>query len=311
MPLYDQQTELTLERLRRLMDGREQQGRPISLADLAKSLGVSTSQVSYALNRKYDGDIVSFTKRLRAFVEREEAKNDGGLLQIPFAETRQAKMFQQAYGFVSKYNRLGVVIGVSGYGKTRTIKELHKEDPGMIVVHAWKGLRGSGVLQELCDAIKESDRGLLRGLMKRIKSRLEGSGRTIIVDDAHTLDYSALDVLRHVYDTTGVGLLLVGISTLQRYLVGHTPELEQLASRVSGRVWTLPELTREDVRLILSGILEEDLLDEAMRVLAADPQLLSSARRVNNFLEIAGKFATTTNGSITLDHIRKAMKLAA
>ncbi len=313
MPLYDKSTELSLERLLTLMERRAEKGRPLAQADVALGIGVSPAVISHFLKRSYEGDVKKVADAVRAFVEREEAKDaDGGLLTIPFVETRQAQTLLRAWKFCATYGRLGAVIGEPGAGKTRTIQEILARDRSVIILEAWCRLGASGVLQELCDHLKVSDRGLLRALMKRIKHKLTDSGRCLIVDDAHTLRFEALDVLRHIYDQTGVGMLLVGIGALKRHLTGRSEETEQLASRVSGRIWELPEINESDVEKILGATMAERERDAAMRLLREDPQTLASPRRMGNLLEVAGVFARKDNGgAITVEHLRKAMRVAA
>lgn len=147
--------------------------------------------------------------------------------------------------------------------------------------------------------------------MKRIRARLSGSGRCLIVDDAHTLGFKALDVLRTIHDQTKVGMVLVGIRALKRHLIGTSEELEQLASRVSGRIFELPEFNEADLQLFLNVLVTERDRAAALELFSTDPQLEGSARRACNLLEIAGKYATKQGGAITLAHLRQAMKFAA
>ncbi|MGH7339178.1 MAG: AAA family ATPase [Candidatus Rokuibacteriota bacterium] len=308
--LYRPDFELIRERVLKLQDHRLEQGRPVSQNDIALAIGMSAASVSHFLNHKEQGDLPKIAALLDNFVKREELKDEGGLLKIPFAETQQARQLMGAYQFALQFNRLVVVLGSSGFGKTRTVLELQRRDRSLIVVTAWSQLGASGILQELCEAIKVSDKGRLRALMKRLKARLTGSGRVIIVDDAHTLTFKALDVLRYVYDQTGVGMLLVGIQALGHHLIATNEETEQLASRVSGRIWKMPDIEAEDLRLILAGTMDERHLEQAMGLLGRDEQLMCSPRRMGNVLEVAGTFAARAKSPITLDHIAKAMKAA-
>ena len=311
MGLYSPDIELIRERLLHLLDRRNQQGRPLSQNEVAKSLGVSAASMSNFVNHRDVGDVAKLAVGLKAFVEREEAKDEASLLKLPFVHTRQAKEMMRAIQFCHRFGRMAAVLGGSGWGKSRAIQEVVTQDPKIIVLKAWNRMGASGVLQDLCETLTVSESGLLRALMKRIKARLTGSGRCIIVDDAHTLSFGALDVLRHIYDETGVGMLLVGIDKLKRYLVGTSDELEQIASRVSGRIWQLPEIRESDLVLILRAVMRESEVETALKMLRGDPQLLGSVRRMSNFLEIAGALAQKSGGVLTMDHLRQALKHAA
>jgi len=309
--LYPPEIELIVERLMRLQDARAAKGRTLSQSDIALGIGMSPASVSNFLHHKDVGDYHSIAKALKAYVEREELKDEGGLLKIPFAETRQARKLLEAYTFSLQFNRLVAVVGGAGFGKTRSIQELQHRDRSLIVVTAWSRLGASGVLQELCEAIKVSDKGLLRALMKRLKHRLTGSGRCLIIDDAHTLSFGALDVLRYVYDQTGIGMVLVGIHALRRHLIGTDEQTEQLASRVAGRIWELPEIHADDVQKILAGTMSDREVEAAMKLLGRDEQLISSPRRLGNVLEVAGALAHKAKSPLTIEHLTKALKVAA
>lgn len=311
MALLSPQNEIILERVSNLIDRRETAGRPLSQNTIASACGVSAAVISHFLKRKYDGDVDKVALLLKAYVEREEAKDEGGLLKVPFVETRPAKAMLAAIKNCHKYGRMGAVLSGSGTGKTTTIKQAQKEDPSLIVITAWARLGAIGVQQELCDALKVGDGGNSRALMKRLKHKLTDKGRCVIVDDAHTLAFGALDAIRYIYDQTGTGIVLVGIPSLQRHLTSRSEEYEQLASRVSGRIYELPEFSIDDAQLMFEAVMGERDVQQAMAMLKGDPQTMSSGRRLGNLLEDAGKFASRRGATMSLDDLQKALRLAA
>jgi hypothetical protein len=310
MSLYAHDIELIRERLDGLLARREAKGKPLSQADIARGIGMSPATISNFLNRKDVGDLAGLAAALKAYVEREEARDDGTLLKLPFVETRQAREVMKAVGFCHKFGQLAALIGGSGWGKSRTIQEIVSQDRSIILIRAWN-IGDRAVLQKLCEAIRVHETGTKYALMKRVLARLTGSGRCIIVDEAHTLCFTALDALRHVYDETGVGMLLVGINDLKRHLIGTSEKFEQLASRVSGRIYELPPIIEADLVQILRAVLREGDVEPVMKLLRQDPQLLTSVRRMSNFLQIAGILATKDGGKMTLVHVQKALKYAA
>lgn len=311
MPLLSPQNEIVLERVLNLIDRREEKGRPLTQKAVADAIGVSAAVVSNFLKRAYDGDVDKVALLLKSFVEREEAKDEGGLLKVPFVATAPASAMLHVIKYCHKYGRMGAVLSGSGTGKTTTIRQAQKDDPSLIVITAWARLGAIGVQQELCDALKMSDGGNSRALMKRLKHKLTDKGRCMIVDDAHTLAFGALDALRYIYDQTGTGCVLVGIPSLQRHLTSKSEEYEQLASRVAGRVHELPEFSIDDARLMFDAVMPERDVERAIAMLKSDPQTVSSGRRLGNLLEDAGKFASRRGSSMSLDDLQKAMRLAA
>ncbi len=311
MPLLSPQNEIVLERVMNLMERRETAGRMLTQHQIAGAIGVSDAVISHFLKRTYDGDVDKVAQLLKSYVEREEAKDEGGLLKVPFVPTRPAKAMLDVIKYCHKYGRMGAVLSGSGTGKTTTIKEAIKQDPSLLVITAWARLGAIGVQQELCDALKMSDGGNSRALMKRLKHKLTDKGRCVIVDDAHTLAFGALDAIRYVYDQTGTGIVLCGIPSLARHLSSKSEEYEQLASRVAGRVHELPEFSLDDARLMFEAVMSDKDVDRAIALLKSDPQTMGSGRRLGNLLEDAGKFASKRQSPMTLDDVQKALRLAA
>lgn len=311
MGLLSPHNEIVLERVLNLMDRRDTAGRPLMQSQIAGAIGVSPAVISHFLKRTYDGDVDKVAHLITAYVEREEAKDEGGLLKIPFVGTKPAKAMLAVIKTCHKYGRMGAVLSGSGSGKTTTIKQAIKEDPSLLVITAWARLGAIGVQQELCDALKMSDGGNSRALMKRLKHKLTDRGRCVIVDDAHTLSFGPLDALRYIYDQTGTGIVLCGIPSLARHLSSKSEEYEQLASRVAGRVHELPEFSLDDARLMFDAVMNERDVERAMTMLKSDPQTMSSGRRLGNLLEDAGKFASRRNSTMSLDDLQKALRLAA
>jgi DNA transposition AAA+ family ATPase len=226
MGLMTPQNEIVLERVMNLMDRRETAGRPLTQSQIAGAIGMSAAVISTFLKRGYEGDIDGVAKLLKQYVEREESKDEGGLLTIPFVETKPAKAMLSVIKYCHKNGRMGAVLSGSGTGKTTTIKQAVKEDPSILVVTAWARLGAIGVQQELCDALRMSDGGNSRALMKRLKHKLTDKGRCLIIDDAHTLAFGALDAIRYIYDQTHTGVVLCGIPSLARHLSSKSEEYE-------------------------------------------------------------------------------------
>jgi DNA transposition AAA+ family ATPase len=315
--MYDPDTELLREQILKLLDRREERGRPLHQNDIAKGIGLSGATVSNFLNRKEIGDAKKTAAKLKGWLVRELAREEGGLEALPFAETRPAKEGLKHIEFLSHFNRFGVLYGDSGMGKTYLIAEAIRRDPTIIVITAWKGMRRAGILRELCGYLKEPDGGTEYVMMKRIKAKLcpggKSAGRCIIVDDTHTLSFDVLDTLRHIFDQTGTGLVLIGIGSILRPKLEHpAPDMEQIASRASGRTWNLPEIDDSDFELMLGGVMREKDIEPALKLMRErDPQLLASPRRMGNLVEIACRIAKKQGTPVTIEHIKQALKYAA
>lgn len=310
---FPRHLEVIREQLHKLMEDRNHQGRPLSYSVVGKHIDYSAAAVSNFYNRKDVGDLEEIGKRLKNFVEHERQRETASLLKVPFVETRQAQKVFEAVGFAHRYGRIVAVIGGPGYGKTAAIKEALRRDPTHVYFQASPIMGAAGVLKELCDALGESITGTCLGLEKRIQHKLENSGRCIIIDDVHVLGFKALEELRTLYDKTGVGMVLCGIRVLKRMLEGRNELYEQLASRVSSRIWELPAIDDRDVTQLLDAVVTGRDVESVHELIKQAGLMATSARRVCNVLEIAGRLAERDGSKmqISLKHFRDAMRVAA
>jgi DNA transposition AAA+ family ATPase len=303
--------EFVRDELAKLIASRKERGRPLSMRAIEKSIGRSASMVSDFLNHKARGDVLEFVERLKQFLEVEHARESNKLLNIPFCETQQAQALMQAVEVAHRWQRMAAVLLPSGCGKTRTIHELQRRDRTLLVVRTNVMMGPHGLLRAICEESMEPSSGLGSACYKRALAKLRDSGRCLIIDDAHDLSLKALHVVRSFQEDSGIGLVLCGITTLKRYLTGYTDELEQLASRLEGRIWTPPSFGEDDILLLLKACMDEDQVDTALEVLRQDPRAMTNARRLVSALEIAHKSAEKKKSKVTVEFLRRALKDAA
>ena len=59
-----------------------------------------------------------------------------------------------------------------------------------------------------------------------------------------------------------LGIVLVGIPNLRRHLTPKNEEYEQIASRVAGRIYDLPEFSLDDARLMFEAVMPARDVDQ-------------------------------------------------
>lgn len=310
--LYTPKIELILEQSLALRDRRNATGHTMSDASIARDIGVSPASLSNFFQRKEVGDPEKMAKRLKEFIDNERARDEASLLTVPYTETRQAKKMMQGIKFAHQNNRLVAIVSPAGTGKSSTVQEAQRRDPSILCIRAATFYGPHAILQELCEVLRMPQTGTCRALMKRIKAKLAGTNRCLIIDDAHDLRAGGINAVRTVYDETKVGIVLFGIQKLKRILTGVDDESEQIASRVAGRIFEVPEVNEQDLALILAAVMPEQQVETAIQMMRdADPQAISTPRRMCNVLEIAGKIAERKNHQLGIKDIQDAMRLSA
>jgi len=218
------------EELRAIMD-REN----ISQTAIAKGVGLSVATVSQWLGHKYKGDTEkvrkAVTKFLRTFQERKERKATN--VRTPgFIRTSVAGHITEVAKICHLDGEIGVAVGDAGIGKTTAVKKFAQDEAGVILIEADLGYIARVLFQVISAELGLEGVGTIHTLFEQAESKLQATGRLIIIDEAEHLPFKALELLRRLHDKAGVGVLLVGMPRLLGNLRGKRGEFAQLYSRV-------------------------------------------------------------------------------
>jgi DNA transposition AAA+ family ATPase len=241
------------EQLRtRLRDLMDQQG--VSLTAVAKAIGHSTATISQWLGGTYPGNVQRIDRAIESFLKRERERSDAPKHTIPFHMTSIAEKVFEIARIAHLDGEIMVIYGNAGIGKTMALKEYAEQNPDVILIRANLGFTARVLFLELSKELGTDTQGSIQDLFKNVVSKLRGSGRLIIVDEAEHLPYRALELLRTVYDEAGIGVLLAGMHKLIHNLRGKKGEYSQLYSRI-GMAVPLDTLTPDDSREIVASMI--------------------------------------------------------
>lgn len=226
-------------------------------AQVKRSLGISEAALSQWLNNCYTGNIPKIEEDVKAFLQRQYEKSALVKVDIPFIETSISKAIFEVARMCHLDCEMGVVYGSAGYGKTFSVKEYARQNPDTILIEVDPGWTARALMRKIHRDLGLDGRGFLDDIVSEIVSRLQNSGRLIIIDEAENLDSDVLNLVRRIYDHANVGLLLVGMPRLLHNLKGKKGEFSQLYSR-SSVSYELKPLTSEDTRAIVGAVLYDD-----------------------------------------------------
>jgi hypothetical protein len=187
-----------------------------------------------------------------------------------------------------KHGDFVCIFGPPGVGKTKTLNEyLIEREQG----DAWLATM-SPSSSGLCQAIEvvahavglKHASGGARRLKLAIEQRIAGRRGILIIDEAQHLSMAAVEELRAIHDTTGVGLALVGNEqSYTRFLGGsHAANYAQINSRI-GLKLRLGKPTRQDVAVLAEsyGVTGDDCLDVLVQVASRPGALRSVAKMLD------------------------------
>ncbi|WP_300827061.1 AAA family ATPase [Helicobacter sp. UBA3407] len=228
-----------------------------SQSKLELKLGIRKTYISQYLNNpdfKYAAGVEEkFAIFLKEVAEKAQVKSKiMGLNSLDFIETSDVKrIFSRLLLASMQGDRISVVLGASGTGKTRIVKEYCKSHLEAIFIEATPDMNAKDILKNLCNALnlgefKSNHAGILK-----VAAALKQSGKYLIVDEAEHLKWRVLETLRRIMDFSKQPLILVGTHWLADSISSgrlgskREQELAQLRNRCLGR-YELKGLQKEE-----------------------------------------------------------------
>jgi len=219
-------------------------------AHVARSLGVSSSQISQWLSGKYAGDTKTLEVNLKNFMENystKQANSSHNTLETMDLSNYTAAMFVADEAIVNQ--EMAVLYGMPGTGKSVVARAFAASHPETIFIEVVPGIRVDSLLKLI--AAKLGISGVRGGdeLIWAIAREFERREGVLLIDEAEHLTTKGLEVLRRIHDFSAVPVILVGTYGLIKNLKGNSGELLQLYSRIQGR-WEFKEPSSEDFALL-------------------------------------------------------------
>lgn len=277
----------------------------LSQALVARSLGRPASLLCQWLKNCYDGNVSKIEEEVKAFLRREKEKARWATVKIEFIKTSVADHVFETAEMCHLDCSMGVAIGDPGLGKTRAVEEYARLNPSVILIETNPGWSTRTIVRKIHLQVGLDGRGSTDDMVDEIVSRLQDSGRLIIIDEAENLDSDIINLLRRIYDHARVGILFVGMPRLLHNIKGSKGELGQLRSRSSVSC-ELEPITKDDVMAIVETCVPyyENLIETFFTESEANTRILSML--IVRSLRIA---YVNKEERVTPEIIREAKKL--
>ena len=228
-----------------------------SQSKLEQKLGIKKTYLSQYINNpdfKYAAGVEEkFAIFLKENKEKEEVKAQiKGLNNLDFIQTSDVKRIISRIVLASMQgDRISVVLGASGTGKTRIVKEYCKNHLEAILIEATPDMNAKDILKKLCEELNLGDFKSNHAGVVKVATALKQNGKYVIVDEAEHLKWRVLETLRRVMDFSKQPLILVGTHWLADSISSgrlgskKEQELAQLRNRCLGR-YELRGLQKEE-----------------------------------------------------------------
>jgi|GEM_PF-3338653 len=233
----------------------------LSWEGLAKKIGgISGSSLNLLINDKYPSAKTDKVElKLKKFIDTEYKKDKLPVVRIPFVTTQNSEIVFGIAADAHAACSINVVVSEPGYGKTMAAKEYSKTNPAAIFMEAQPNMSAKVLFNEILLRLNINVIGHMSGMFKETVQQLRNSGRLLMVDEAESLSYGALEYTRRLYDLTKVdhvptmGIVLLGDKRLTSNLRGYQSKYKRLFSRV-GWLEELSPYSLEDTTNIFRSV---------------------------------------------------------
>lgn len=211
----------------------------IKPAQVGRQLGKpKATTISELIKGVFRKDSDAHIRKLNMWVE-QHARQQAAALTDKFVSTKVAKDVLAVARLTRENATMGLAVGPTGIGKTRCAQALHEKYVGSVYVRVMPGYHHPrGLTSALASALSVRDQtkpdrqGYQPTRIERVIETLRDSHRLLIIDEAHGLDDTALELLRSIHDVAGVPILLLATVDLHdRIIKNADPDRGQLYSR--------------------------------------------------------------------------------
>lgn len=209
----------------------------VSLQKIGLKIKKSVATLSQYLSKKYPGDIKSLETLIETFLRRESGIEEVKVSTRAFQNTSISTLIWETLQFADFLKKMGVVLAPSGSGKTVTCLEYKSKNPSTILITADPTNRTPAqILRLMLKDVGLSKASSIGQMLYEICDRLKGTNRLVIVDEAHFLVWESFEILRKIFDHSGVGVVLCGQERLYDQMKGQAQRAylyDQIFSRIA------------------------------------------------------------------------------
>ena len=266
--------------------------RGVSIAQAARSIGMSAPAVSSWLAGNYRGDNDRVARLVGRWLRTERETSDRRSRGLDRHAMLAVTDDIEDLAAQAQANRdLVLVYGTAGSGKTYALKRYCDEHSGAWFVEMSPAITTpAATLSRIARALDAAE-GVTtaRQLEDLVVDQLRDRDALLVVDEAHHLSTALLDQVRRVYDLAECGLVLAGNDPLRARLKA-AGRAGQLLSRV-GLSRRLKAATEGDVLELAETLLQREPGGEGRQAILAAARNLGQLRAVRKLVSLAGIFA--------------------
>lgn len=272
-----------------------------SQSGIGRAVGYSASVISQYLDGIYKGDVKAVETAIEQFLALEQERRAQPKETLTFLPIASAKKVLALVRAAHINGEIAVLHGDPGLGKTFNLEHYQSKYPRkVILIEAHKGYSPRALIVELHAMLGGDGAGSQAYLTKEIIKLVRGGNRCVIIDEADHLNLGCLEIIRHIHDKTGCGLVLAGTQKLMMNLRGKRKQLEQLYSRVGDAI-RIDRLSPEDTeKMVAAALPNSNGLWKAFH-----EQCNGNARILSHFIRRSRRLAERNHSEVTPEIVNR------
>jgi DNA transposition AAA+ family ATPase len=214
----------------------------MSQNQLGKIVGVSGSQLSQIRNGTYK-DVDGTEQKVRDYIKLELEKLSSKVFVAPKLEFAYIKGARVRIDGVIAKNKIALLRGDSGTGKTTLLKEFDNRYTNSFMIQAYKGMKRSELIDEIYKGLGVVSKiKNLTDLIPRIKNRI------LILDEANKLSGGTLEWLRSLHDKSKIAMIWGGTYEDITEILSRQPELNRRCKKIY-----MENLTKNELKQLVES----------------------------------------------------------
>lgn len=268
---------------------------------IARETGLSTAVISQFLSGTYPGDNKEIANIINRYlrVAKDRLNSQQTTTFVTSLNNTQNVLYACNHAHVE--SDIVLVCGDAGAGKTTALNYYAAENTGVILITCNSCTRSAtAVLKLILNKLGVQSINRKEVLMSKLLERLRGTHYLIILDEADHLTLDALQAVRNLNDSAGVGIVLSGNDKIYRQMYSGQRgyEFDQIRTRIIVRKNVVNEYTTEEIEAVFSKAPAECV---PCILNLANRESLRTAIKIYN---IAVKYANVMKSKLTVAILR-------
>ncbi|MEG1779279.1 MAG: AAA family ATPase, partial [Oscillospiraceae bacterium] len=268
---------------------------------ISKELGLSTSVISQFLNGTYTGNNEEVAKAIHQYLSVSKERLNNVQTVVFYEELQNTRSVLFACNYAHTKNKMTLVSGDAGSGKTTALEFYSKNNTGVIMVTANSCTTSpNGILKMICGKISKQVPSNKSAMMETIVDSLTDSNRLLIVDEADHLSLQAMQAIHNINDLAHIGIVLSGNDKIYTQMVQgrRVGEFEQIRTRIIVRQRVHNSFDVEEIKGIFPSLSQEC---QSFMLSIAEKESLRTAIEI---CDVAVDLATHTKQKLTVKMLK-------